>query len=274
MTKGFVNEGDISLATMNVGKKNEIRTYNSLTYEGDDISITGRHEFTAYDRAVHNAVCSLFVSGNEVITPKMVYRTLNGMVNTENVNQTTEEKVRNSIDKSRFMRLRVDYEDEAKTRKWKIDKASINSNLLHADECMIEAGGEIQSAFKIIKTPILYEYAQYTKQIIAVPLELLDIRDDNKDADKINNTEDVITMKEYLLRRIEIMKHDKKQSKKIIYDTIFDETGIKIKHGTERDRHRNNIKKILSLWRDKYQYIENFAEYKEGRGFKGIEINF
>jgi len=83
MTRNFVQKGTISLGIINPNKKGEIVTYNSLTYEGKNISITGRYEFTAYDRAIHNAVCSLYEAGNDTVTLSMVYRAVNGMTGTE-----------------------------------------------------------------------------------------------------------------------------------------------------------------------------------------------
>ena len=264
--KDFVDRGEISLAVINVDKINEVRTYNSLTYEGKNISITGRHEFTAYDRAVHNAVCSLYVAGNEIISPGMVYRAMNGMSDNEKVSPQSIEAIKNSLDKSRFMRLRVDFTDEARARNMKIDKAEIDSNLLEARAVIVRTGGHETGAYKILATPVLYQYSQRTKQIISVPLDLLDTKEATR------NTEEIISIKEYLIRRIEVMKHDSKQSNKIVYDTIFDEAGVIVKRQTERNRYRQYIKDILSLWKSRDKYIENFNEYKDGKMFKGLEI--
>jgi hypothetical protein len=268
MNKEFVNRGDITLGVMNVGKKNEVRTYNSLTYEGKNISITGRYEFTAYDRSVHNAVCSLFAAGNDTVNPAMVYRAMTGMTETEYVSPQAAEAVKNSLDKSRFMRLKVDFTEEAKARGWNVDKTEIDSNLLEARIVTVETGGTKVDAYKILAMPVLYQYSQRSKQIISVPLGLLDTKEATR------NTEEVISIKEYLIRRIEIMKHDKNMSNKIKYDTIFDEVGIAIKSYTERDRYRKYIKSILLLWQTRDNYIKEFKEYKEGNSTKGFDIFF
>jgi hypothetical protein len=158
MTKDFVNRKDISLAVINVGKKNEVRTYNSLTYDDKNISITGQQEFTAYDRAIHNAVCSLYASGNDVVTPAMVYRAATGMTETEKVSEQATEAVKNSLDKSRFMRLKVDFTEEAKARGWNVDETEIDSNLLEARVVTVRTGGNKVNAYKILATPVLYQY--------------------------------------------------------------------------------------------------------------------
>jgi hypothetical protein len=232
ITKNFAQKGTISLGVINPNKKGEIVTYNSLTYEGKDISITGRYEFTAYDRAIHNAVCSLYAAGNDIVSPTMIYRAVNGMTETEKVSPQSLEAVKNSLDKSRFMRLKVDYTDEAKVRGWNVDKTVIDSNLLEARGIIVEAGGAKVEAYKILAIPVLYQYSQRSKQIISIPSGLLDTKEATR------NTEEIISIKEYLIRRIEIMKHDKDMSNKIIYDTIFDEAGIIIKRYTECDRQK------------------------------------
>ena len=266
MTKNFTNGGEISLAIINPNQKNEIRTYNSLTYDNKNISITGRQEFTAYDRAIHNAVCSLYAAGNDVVTPAMVYRTVNGMSDTDKVSPQAIETVKNSLDKSRFLRLRINFSAEAKARNINIDKAEIDSYLLPATALTVEAGGNKVDAYKILSIPALYQYAQYTKQILSVPLELLDTKDATR------NTEDIIPIKEYLIRRIEVMKHNRDMSNKILYDTIFKEVGIVITDKKQRNRLRSYITAILDLWKTRDKYIKNFEEYKEGNAFKGIEI--
>lgn len=267
MTKDFTNKGDISLAVMNVGKKNEIRTYNSLAYEGENVSITGRYEFTAYDRAIHNAVCSLYAAGNDIVTPAMVYRAVTGITETEYVSPQSIEAVLNSLDKSRFMRLKVDFTEEAKARGFDVDKTMIDSYLLPAEAVVVKTGGHEMAAYKILKTPALYQYSQRTKQIISIPLELLDTKVATR------NTEEIIPIKEYLVRRIEIMKNDDSMGNKILYETIFDEVGLKDIIKQKSLVLRNSIKAILELWKDK-GYIHNFEEYKMGRSIKGIAIFF
>ena len=264
--KNFVQKGNISLRVINPNKKGEIITYNSLTYEGKNISITGRYEFTAYDRTIHNAVCSLYEAGNDTVTPAMVYRAVNGMMETEKVSPQSVEAVRNSLDKSRFMRLKVDFTEEAKARNMKIDKAEIDSNLLNATVVTVESGGHKVEAYKILAKPVLYEYAQRTRQIISVPPKLLDTKEATR------STEEIIPIKEYLIRRIEIMRHDKTMSNKIVYDTIFEEVGITITTKQQKSRLRDYIKSILELWKTRDGYFYDFKEYSVGKSVKGIEI--
>ena len=265
ITKNFVDEDNIQLVVMKTPKHGEIITYNSLTYKGEHINITGKHEFTAYDRAIHNAVCSLYVAGNETITPTMVYRAVNGMSDSEKASPQAIEAISNSIDKSRYMELKVDFTKEAEARNINIEKAVIEDYLLNATKVKIKTCGNIVEGYKINKMPMLYQYAQYTKQILAVPSKLLDTKKATR------NTEEIIPIKEYLVRRIEVMKHDKTMSNKILYDTIFDEAGISHPTKEKSFKLRADIKAILELWKNQ-KYIKNFEEYRQGKFIKGIEI--
>jgi len=267
ITKSFLNKGEQELIVMkNVRKKGDIITYNTLTYDDKNITIAGKYEFTAYDRAIHNAVCSLYVAGNDIVTPAMVYRAMNGMTETEYVSPQAQDAVRNSIDKSRVILLKVDFTEEAKARGLNVDKTTIESYLLNADKIEVKVGANEIEGYKINKIPVLYQYAQNTKQILSIPLKLLDT------SEATRNTEDIIPIKEYLIRRIEIMKHDRTMNNKILYSTIFKEAGVTINSYTERDRYRKYIKEILNLWKNRDGYIRDFSEYKERNSITGLEI--
>ena len=60
------------------GAKNKVTATCVLSYEGDNVKISGRQPFSEYDRNVYNAVVSLYVAGNRVITSDMVWRTMTG----------------------------------------------------------------------------------------------------------------------------------------------------------------------------------------------------
>lgn len=267
ITKDFMDNGEIMLAVINPDKTNEISTYNSLTYEGENISITGKQTFTAYDRAVHNAVSTLWAAGNQIITPQRVYMTMAGIKEREYISPQAIGAVTKSIEKSRATKLKIDFTAEAKAKKLNVESAVIDSMLLNVDKITVRAGGEVKEAYKITRTPALYEYAQLTKQIISVPIGLLDIRQATR------NTEYIIPIKEYLLRRIGIMKNNGGMGNKIVYNTIFEEAGIKTENPTQTKRYRDSIKAILDLWK-KEKEIKGYKEYKDGKCIKGITITY
>lgn len=59
LTKGIIDIGKITLEESRRGAKNTIETTCILTYEGENVHLTGRQPFTEYDRNVYNAISSL-----------------------------------------------------------------------------------------------------------------------------------------------------------------------------------------------------------------------
>ena len=116
--------------------------------------------------------------------------------------------------------------------------------------------------------PILYEYASCMNQIIAVDRTLLNIP-------TINNTDNNNLIKIYLLRRIETMKskHNNIASNKIKFDSMIAYLDIQTNSKAEYARFRKTIKTILDYWKQG-DYIKDYIEYKEGKKFAGIEIQF
>lgn len=270
ITKELIGIGEVALTVANKDKNNEVSTIVSINYNDEGIKLYNKANFTPYDRTVHNAVCSLYEAGNKNITPAMVYRAMNGQTGTEKISPQSIGAVTKSLDKSRTMSCKIDYTEEAKARNIPVTKTIIEDMILPAQKVTVKAGGKEISAYKLHSKPIMYEYAQVTKQIITVPIELLQTKS------AIRSTEDVIVIREYLLRRIEIMKHSNKHSNKILYESIYKELGLNTEVRTQAladktKKVRKAVKELLTFWKME-KYIKKFAEYKEGRTFKGIDI--
>lgn len=264
LTKDFVNAGDIELRVSD-RKKTEVLTIASLNYEGGNIQITGRQEFTTHDRNIHDAVCTLYAIGNRRIDPAQVYRHINNLDPTYPVNKEELIKVDKSMDKSRFMRLRVDYTAQAKLYGLDVDSAIIDSNLLSADVRIIKKGGYEVKTYIIKDTPTLYKYNALFKQIVSFDRKLLGLNG-------IDNTEENSNIKMYLLKRIGEMKYNPKSINKIKYKTMFEE--LKINPNADRKKKiRAKIEIMLQNWKNE-KYITGFKEYKIGRTFEGIEIQY
>jgi len=271
ITKDFVNEGEIALRVSKAGAKREITTKAILTYEDKNISLSGRAKFTPYDREVHDGVVTLYEVGNEIVTPSMVYRAMNGMTETEKISPQAVGAVTRSLDKSRKTTLKIDFSQEAQFYK-KDCKATYEGYLLACDKVTVTAGGKTQEGYKLLRKPILYEYSQMTKQVITVPIRLLQTKG------AVRSTEDVIVIRGYLLRQIIGMKSPVfKRSNKITYEGIYAELDISPEHYSQgvykKKTHtmRQHIEAILSEWVDQ-QFIKSFKPYIEGKAYKGISV--
>ena len=279
LTKDLVDAGAVDLIVSGQNSKNEILTTCILSYEGDNVKLTSRQPFTEYDRQVADAVTSLYEYGDEshIVTAATVYRAMVHATATETPSPQQIGAVTRSLDKMRFVRVQVDCTDELTRRKLSLNGAQITGGkidtyLLALDKLEVIAGGQKVTAYKVIKTPILYDYSRLTGQVITVPAALLDVRDES--GAKVANTERRIAIKGYLMRRISVMKgkNGKRQSKHIIYDSLYKE----VCDGKELSRKdQQSIREYIALVLDSWKregFIKGYEELTQGRKKTGVDI--
>lgn len=273
----IIGAGETELIVSRQGK-NEITTKCILNYDGDNVKITGRRPFTEYDRNVADAVTSLYEYGDEsrIITPAMVFRAMVHATESESPTPQQLDAVIDSLDKMRFLRVQIDCSAELRQRGLSLNGklitgGKVDTYLLPLDKVEVRAGGHTTTAYRIIKTPVLYDYARMTGQVITVPSLLLDVRDSS--GGKISNTETRIAVKGYLMRRISVMKGKtaNRQSKTILYSTMYDELGLTDLSRKEQQKIRNYSLDVLEYWKSK-DFIKGYSEQTQGKKKTGIEI--
>lgn len=299
MTRGIIDIGRITLEESRRGAKKLVETTCILTYEGDNVHLSGQQPFTEYDRNVYNAVSSLYVYGDQshVVTPAMVYRAMTGLTDSEKPTAGQLAAVTRSLDKMRFIRARIDCTEELKMRRITLNSKQINGGeidtyLLTADAIKVQAGGQTVRAYRIIKTPILYEYAAAVKQVLTLPASVLDVKEISEmtvdGAKKLTigarlpNTESRILIKGYLIRRIEGMKGKNGLNNPVIalYDYqrdgethqgLYSIAGNPDPTRTEANRIRDNAEKMLVYWAAT-GYIKSFEAQTERKKITGYKI--
>ena len=299
MTRGIIDIGRITLEESRRGAKKLVETTCILTYEGDNVHLSGRQPFTEYDRNVYNAVSSLYVYGDQshVVTPAMVYRAMTGLTDSEKPTAGQLAAVTRSLDKMRFIRARIDCTEELKMRRITLNSKQINGGeidtyLLTADAIKVQAGGQTVRAYRIIKTPILYEYAAAVKQVLTLPASVLDVKEISEvtvdGAKKLTigarlpNTESRILIKGYLIRRIEGMKGKNGLSNPVIslYDYerdgethqgLYSIAGKADAKDLEAKRIRTDVEKMLAYWQAT-GYIKAFEAQTQRRKITGYKI--
>lgn len=270
LTKDIIDAGAIDLVVSGRGKT-EITTRCILSYEGDNVKLSGRQPCTEYDRNVADAVTSLFLYGDpsHIITPATVYRAMIHSTGTETPSPQTLGAVTRSLDKSRFVRVQIDCTQELLRRNAslngeQITGGKVDTYLLPLEKIEVMAGGKKVTAYKIIKTPVLYDYARLTKQVLTVPAKLLDVPN-------ASNTEQRISIKGYLLRRITVMKGKTAQSNRILFEKIWDAAGKPDPSPKEAQRIREYTFTVLDYWK-KERYIKGYKAIKEGKTYTAVEI--
>lgn len=292
MTRGIIDIGRITLEESRRDAKKLVETTCILTYEGDNVHLSGRQPFTEYDRNVYNAVSSLYVYGDQshVVTPAMVYRAMTGLTDSEKPTAGQLAAVTRSLDKMRFIRARIDCTEELKMRRITLNSKQINGGeidtyLLTADAIKVQAGGQTVRAYRIIKTPILYEYAAAVKQVLTLPASVLDVKELNPGGSigaRLPNTESRILIKGYLIRRIEGMKGKNGLSNPVIslYDYqrdgethqgLYSIAGKPDADRKEMQRIREDAEKMLAYW-TATGYIKAFEAQTERKKITGYKI--
>jgi hypothetical protein len=277
ITKELVDSREIELIVSNKKSKKEVATKVIFDYENKNVQMSSRFKFTPYDREVYDGVITLYEAGNNTVTPIMVYRAMNGLTDTEYVKPEALTKIKESLDKSSRIRTIIDFTDEAKLYNKNIEKTIYEGYLLASEKVTVKISGNEQEAYKLLRSPILYEYAQISRQIISVPINLLNTKD------TVYSTDEVIVIRGYLLRQIEWMKSDNSErNTSIAYQGIYEELDIEQVNSSSEDyqaykdktlKIRNHVKAILKSWQAQ-DYLKKFEEYKDGRQIKGIRIYF
>ena len=200
----------VSLKTL---PKKGISTIVNIDHIRDKVELS--YEITPYDLAVMDAVYTLYINDIIIFTPEMVARYMSGNLQQDVTKK--KETVISSLEKLSVIRIYIDCTEEFIARK-KIDKGSsvaLKSNLLLLEGVRYKVANHKEvDAYRLLDEPILYYYANIVGQITKIPMDILDT------SRTLCDTDEVIVIKRYLIRRIQTMKNTKNniKSNKIIYE--------------------------------------------------------
>lgn len=275
--------------------KPQVIVSTGLTFTGTQTRFTKR--MSAFDNAVYNAISTAFYyhkresSGRKFyITPQEIWRLMNGTQDaSKNPSAAQVKKVCDSMDKMRFARLYMDISEEVQTFKIhfeddRIEKGVIDTYLLKSDKVSFttEKGKEI-IGYRVDAEPILYTYNAAKDHVLFVPFDLLDT------SQTTGNEGSTIEIRNYLLQQIQLMYNGQRNSRRILYETLYSATGLetpenRLKPETYKDEnaYKRNVRKeaqkdrdkvaaILKAWKAK-GYIKDFAPVQKGRAFIGVDV--
>lgn len=255
------------LAMERRGSKKRITTLASIDFDklNGAVQIKSRKELTAYDREVHDAIITLFVDGgNEYITPQMIYQVMTGNPDAY-LNPKQAEAISESITKCMYSRLIIDASEEAKA--YGFDSFKYDGSLISGERVTATLNGTVAECLRLLRKPVLYEYAEKKSQIGRFDIKLLN--------SPINKTEEIITLQGYLYRRILSMKGSSNLSKTIVYDTVYNQIEITAASDgalrKKKSKVRNQIKTILDYWK-KENFIAGYVENKRGTTIYSVTI--
>lgn len=263
LTGGHIQQ----LAMERRGSKKQITTLAGINFDNlnGSVQIKGRKELTAYDREVHDAIITLFVDGgNEYITPQMIYQVMTGNPDAY-LEKKQAEAISDSITKCMYSRLIIDASEEAKA--YGFDSFKYDGSLISGERVTASLNGTVVECLRILRTPVLYEYANKKNQIGRFDIKLLN--------SPINKTEEIITLQGYLYRRILSMKSSPNLSKTILYDKVYSQIEVKAASDgalrKKKSKVRDHVKKILDYWKQE-EFIAGYVENKRGTRIHSVTI--
>ncbi len=266
------------------GKIEPVISYVSFQYEDDvDLEIlnkNGRYKITAYDRRVYNAVSTLYLNGRKTVSLSEIYSIMTGYART-NPNAKQIESIERSLNKLKSIKVFIDLTDEVKhhmiedkqplidagilkDRSDKIKSAVIEDNMLHFRVGTIESEkGRVFKSIQLVGEPTLLTYNRAKKTLLSIPMEFIGLTGQSA-------TDKIMAFQDYLLMRIFGYKNKKMRENKVVYDTLYRDSGQeRPKLSKDFIRDRETICKMMEEWKNK-GLITGYEEVKEGRSYTGI----
>ena len=252
-------------------KKRAISTIVSIDFkkmEKMGVTIGREHRLTPYDREVHNAISTLCTTGNEYITPQMVYQVLSGNKKDAKMTNKAREEILKSIDKMMFTEIEIDATEEVNVG-WN-KRAKYKGPLIPSErvEVIRLNGQEVVDCIHLFRNPPLYDYANNKSQIDRVDIKMLNA--------PVNNTPENIELKGFLLRRITSIKNPHSNLTPVIrYDALYEYLGVTASNDAalkkRRKEIRDRVREILNFWVQE-GFILGYQEEKEGKSISKIKI--
>ena len=212
----FDKEKRINVLNRYQQKKCFINVTLALEREIENGEITTSKKIKPFEKSILNTCTSLSVQGQSKITANSIYKHMTGT--NKKPSKTMRKKIDTAIRRLRkiYIEIRwnaqrelygIELEEQTDT----INDFTVEGYLLPVEIATITAkNGEKISEYSIIKTPVLYVYANALDQVSRIPLE------DKKTAlngiKRVNSTH--ILIAEEIIRRIQIYESKKKQNEK------------------------------------------------------------
>ena len=228
-----------------------------------------------YDGAVHDAIVSLYLAGNECMSLNMIYGIITGKKSSDiRLSETQEKQLVTSIYKLSNTWVHIDNSDEVtvyneniKDESKKIKLIIQKSRCINFDEIEIHLNcGQKIEGIRLLNEPILYEYANNIHQIQSDPLNIMKT--------PILKTEENITIQRYLYRQVNRIRSKGKASEqnRILHDTLFKDIKLTREYipvastyRSKKKRTIETIQKILNYWSsDEIGLIYKYILDKDG----------
>lgn len=241
---------------------------SKLTEEGVAITIFAKN-LTYFDKAVHNAVLSLIVAGNNYMTTQQILNVMTGCETSEGVHYTAGQLARVRESLHRLICVNVGFKAEEDSLYLQTTENPIKKYfgpILKIERVIYDANGNETDGYRFMgnvneedELPILYQYALSKNQIQSMPVSLL--------ATPGQKNELYIQLQEYLRTRIAPLESNKgkKYTNKILIASVLEALDIKEDNTntntfrTVKKRIIAHIDTILTAWAGENGLIDSYT---------------
>ena len=232
----------------NKNGKHAIVSY-SIDFDNLPDNLQVSKKLNAFDKRVYIAIAALFNAGNTTVSLSQIAYAM-GYPTTQP--PKTLNKILDSVRKMNKAHISIDNLFEIEVFK-RYQRFKYDSNLLQVEiVTAVINGKETNAAVHIFREPPLVTYAREHKQITTVPVELLQ--------SPISKTESNMNLEDYIIEQISHIKKGRINNR-MLYNTIFDNTGIKEKK--QRQRAVEKVKRLLDYY-VKVKLIKSYQHDKTG----------
>lgn len=259
--------------TTDVNTGRSYRTSLSIDFDAwseDDIYLSNGKTLGMYERAVHDAVCTLYQDGHmEYITPSMIYRIMTGR-DASKLSTKQIDDILNALRK--LIRTFVTIKESSTHKNHDGMSMSIESSLLDGEIVEVQLYGKKATALRVKSDPILLNYASKKNQITRADLELFRIEGIKA------YSQDVLLLVQSLWHRIHIMmsKSKSNMNKTILFSSLYKHLDLDGRYTgaslyNKRSWVRKNSEIILDYWK-KLHFIADFEPQRDGVEYVGYTI--
>lgn len=231
----------------------------SLSYNSDVVE-----RLTPFDKEVMDAVATL-APLQEVLSATLIFRTISGK--TEGVvNKSQREKINESMQRCMKYLVEIDLTSQYKNMNpdeaGELDHLKFRGYLIPFSSIDKKTSNGSNYYYKIYDMPPLFRLAESIGKVSAFPLELLDT--------PVNKTEQIIVIQGHLLREIDNIKKNLRESSFIPWDELYHQVDLLDARKQQKQRLREYVKTILDFWVSK-NFITDYEQSTQSK-LKGITI--
>lgn len=194
-------------------------------------------KLTAFDKRVYIAAAAVYSAGYEITTIAQIYMAMGG---SGHPSQAMRDKINKSLTKMTVAHIYLDNISEVNA-KYNVPRFRYDGALLPMERVSaIVNGQETDTAIHFFREAPLITFARERPQITTIPRQLLE--------SPLSLTENNLLIDDYLIREISFMKKpNSKISRKMLFETIFEKTGIKDRKS--KARAKDKIKRYLDYYK-------------------------